>query len=343
MKPVIYLAFSDHTVAALPKLQQEQEEILNALRDPIRKGKLEVVVRQSVSAEQLFNDLESYQDRIAIIHFGGHADGEKLLFGEEPAKAAGLAKAFGMQKRLKLVFLNGCSTYEQEKLLAEAEVPLTIATSEVINDDLAAEFAIRFYRVLATRGTIAHAFEVAVAWMKQKQDTTPVGLEIRSYRHLEGVGAEKPDAPSANLNPWNLYRLDPKATLHRLWPKYTVWQKAFASFFLLAGLSAATYWISLPPKSWKVKFPPPVLSHLIGAVTNWDSIPHEVRSEIYLSLDSLVDQPIQAENGSFRFEHIPAYSGTGALLLVIYQGDTIATQWVELPGPEDLRIPQLSR
>ena len=114
----------------------------------------DVVVEEKASIERIYNVFQKHRDRIAIFHFGGHADGDRLLlqsaFEPRAAYAEGLATLLGQQRGLKLVFLNGCSTRPQVKRLLDAGVPAVIATARAIDDQMATEFAVAFYQALTT-------------------------------------------------------------------------------------------------------------------------------------------------------------------------------------------------
>lgn len=336
-KPVIYLIFPDHERAALPRLEGERLRILEAFQEPIRKEKVDVVYSGSANPDQIFNDLETYKDRIAIIHYAGHANSEGLLFDGKLSRAEGLAKAFGMQKKLKLIFLNGCSTYEQESLLRDAKVPITIATSRQVDDHLAAEFAIRFYKSLATRESISNSFQIAAAWLQQNPDWSSGEPGMQSYRHLSWH--EQSQEKDQNQNPWNLYYSHPKEGRYRLWERYPLAMKMVAGGVGISILITFGIWISQPPHKWKVVVARPELTHLYGFISNWDSIPSERRESLSLRLDLLPEFSTIPVNGSFRFENIPAKAGQGAKLFILQKGDTIWNEYQELPGPIDIRVP----
>ena len=105
-------------------------------------------------ARRIYAVFQRHRDRIALFHFGGHADGDRLLLQSalepRPAYAEGLATLLGQQRGLKLVFLNGCSTRPQVKRLLDAGVPAVIATARPIDDGVATEFAVAFYQALTT-------------------------------------------------------------------------------------------------------------------------------------------------------------------------------------------------
>src|SRR5207253_2413236 len=89
----------------------------------------------------LVRGLQLYRDQVAVFHYGGHAGDYELLLqspdgGRVVADAGGLAGLFGTQRNLKLVFLNGCSTYGHVEGLLAAGVPAVIATSRPVEDAL---------------------------------------------------------------------------------------------------------------------------------------------------------------------------------------------------------------
>ena len=83
-KPVIFLAFANDRVeetAYLRNLPKELDGTRNALQKAVKAGLCEVVERPNATIKQIidiFQD-ERYKDRIAIFHYGGHANGYQLL------------------------------------------------------------------------------------------------------------------------------------------------------------------------------------------------------------------------------------------------------------------------
>jgi hypothetical protein len=119
-KPVILLAFAndrDDRVRYLRHLSDEARRLRQALQSAEDAGLCRMVVRQNATLDDI---LDVFQDpdcrnRVAIFHYGGHADSYHLLF-EAPdgrpasTNAAALATLLAQQSGLQLVFLNGCST-----------------------------------------------------------------------------------------------------------------------------------------------------------------------------------------------------------------------------------------
>jgi hypothetical protein len=63
--------------------------------------------------------------------------------------------------KLKLVFLNGCSTKGQVEALLSRGVPIVIATSAPVNDQKAGQFSTAFFKSLNNQSTIKEAFDAA--------------------------------------------------------------------------------------------------------------------------------------------------------------------------------------
>ena len=153
-RPIVFLAFADAR-SDLSSLKVEGWSLKDQFDELKRRGVIaDVVVEENASLERIYSVFQKHRDRIAIFHFGGHADGDRLLlqsaFEPRPAYADGLATLLGQQRGLKLVFLNGCSTRPQVKRLLDAGVPAVIATARPIDDGVATEFAVAFYQALTT-------------------------------------------------------------------------------------------------------------------------------------------------------------------------------------------------
>ena len=153
-RPVVFLAFADAR-SDLSALRVEGWSLKDQFDDLKQRGVIaDVVVEEKASLKRIYSVFQKHRDRIAIFHFGGHADGDRLLlqsaFEPRPAYAEGLATLLGQQRGLKLVFLNGCSTRPQVKRLLDAGVPAVIATARPIDDAVATEFAVAFYQALTT-------------------------------------------------------------------------------------------------------------------------------------------------------------------------------------------------
>ncbi len=119
-KPILFLAFAndrDDRARYLRNLPEEARQVQRALAVAEGRGHCELVLRQNATAADILDVFQDarYQDRIALFHFGGHADGHRLLLetaagAPAAANAGGLARFLAQQRGLLLVFLNGCPT-----------------------------------------------------------------------------------------------------------------------------------------------------------------------------------------------------------------------------------------
>ena len=205
LKPVVFLAFAndkEDSIGYLRNLGQETRRIRQVLEQSESQRHCELVIRTSCTANDIFEVFQDprFRDRIAIFHYGGHANGYQLLLESnngtvEAADASGLSEFLAQQESLQLVFLNGCSTKQQTQNLLDANISAVISTSSAIDDLVATDFACRFYQGLAGGATIQKAFREAEAAIK----TT---LSGRS----RGLYFEQPtSAVETSLHPWGLY------------------------------------------------------------------------------------------------------------------------------------------
>ena len=202
-KPIIFLAFAnvrDDTVPYLRNLPEEQRQVRVALERARVAGLCEIVERSNATIAEILDvfQLSEYRNRIAIFHYGGHANGFQLLLESpegrsSPAHAGGFAEFLAQQHGLQVVFLNGCSTQPQVQGLLQANVSAVIATSQAIADDIATNLATRFYTGLAGGASIGTAYNEAVASIK-----TEIGEDLLKY-YLEATGGEE------NRWPWDIF------------------------------------------------------------------------------------------------------------------------------------------
>lgn len=185
-QPVILLTFSNHPDDYLDKIVSEQKAIKRALLDFVDNNYLEVRDVQHASTEEIFYLVNRYHQRLHIFHYGGHANQQSLQLEArigvvQIADAQGIAGLLGTQQQLKLVFLNGCATSGQVKVLLDAGVPAVIATRVSIDDEEAQQFSRQFYQALATGSTIAESYRKAKAYL----------MTINSNREIEDITATR--------------------------------------------------------------------------------------------------------------------------------------------------------
>jgi len=202
-KPVIFLAFANDREGFLHNLGVEQRKISDALDKASAAGLCEVVQKSSVTVKTIFNVFQQYRNRIAIFHYGGHADDYTLLLESEEgdrsvAHSEGLVSALARQNGLQLVFINGCSSKHQAQELIRANIPAVVGTAQPIDDAVATDLAERFYLGLAEGATIDEAWAAAVDQVMTQ--IKEAGKEL-SIRALSWAGKET----RINFFPWDIY------------------------------------------------------------------------------------------------------------------------------------------
>src|SRR5262245_50267674 len=85
MKPIILLAYAndrDDHVHYLRNLSEEARRLQKILGQAARDGLCELLVRQNATLDDILDvfQVATYRNRIAIFHYGGHANGYQLLF-----------------------------------------------------------------------------------------------------------------------------------------------------------------------------------------------------------------------------------------------------------------------
>jgi tetratricopeptide (TPR) repeat protein len=158
-KPTILLAFANDKKDYLNNISTERKAIYDLTRDYIHTEKIE-----NTSVDSLIDECRK-QENIVILHYGGHAGSDYLLFetakGTTEANINNLIQIIQQQPNLQLVFLNGCTTHGQVDVLLKAGIKAVIATNIRINDRTALAFSTRFYKSLTKGETLEKAFEDA--------------------------------------------------------------------------------------------------------------------------------------------------------------------------------------
>lgn len=227
-QPTILLTFSNNMDDYLPNIVAEQKAIKQELLDFEDKHYLQVRDLQHATTEEIFYHINRYHNRVAIWHYGGHADGRSIQLESEigvvqSASVKGIAGLLGTQEGLKLVFLNGCATGGQVNALLKSGVKAVIATSVAINDKTAVDFATQFYQALARGSNIREAFVKAKAFVETTQKTT-----IQSIEATRGFDFE--DEKWQNTIPWGLYwRPEAEAVLDWKLPTQSFFEINFSS------------------------------------------------------------------------------------------------------------------
>jgi WD40 repeat protein len=204
--PLFLLAFAndrDDRLLYLRNLPEELRQITEALDQAKALGLCDYVCLANATLKQILDTIQraEYRNRIAVFHYGGHANSLQWLLETADGRAAaaevaGLAAFLGQQRGLELLFLNGCSTKKQVEAFLEANVPMVIATSQAIDDNVAMEFASRFYRGLASGAHVQRAYKEAEGAIRS--------TGTRTLRHLYSAHSQSLEIQEGRW-PWDLY------------------------------------------------------------------------------------------------------------------------------------------
>jgi hypothetical protein len=201
--PVIFLAFAnDFRVESqyLRKLKEEETSLKDVLRQAEDAGLCEVVSQYGATFDDIkrvFTDAK-YAGRIVVFHYGGHSNRDNLFLqasdgSNDRVSIEFLAQYLGLQKGLKLVFLNGCNNGQYAGLLLHNKVPIAVCTSAVLKDADALFFAKTFYEHLRSGSyTVVEAYRSAQL-IFQNQHISP--QELEQYRDLVEEVHQKKDFP----------------------------------------------------------------------------------------------------------------------------------------------------
>jgi len=220
--PILLIATANEAQGArhLRSLASELEDIVAALATAQREGICEVVTLPEATPEQIVTvfQTDAYRDRVAVLHFAGHAGPQGLLL-ETPdgdtavADAAGLAAFLGCQRGLQLVVLNACATNAHVDALRNAGVGSVIATSRTVEDAIAHEFAVLFYQGLGSGAGIQRAYDEAAGGVRFKHGAIASGVTADSMHASatavsRDIGRQGPARSLLSLDgrwPWDIY------------------------------------------------------------------------------------------------------------------------------------------
>jgi len=203
-KPVIFLAFANDRVdkeGYLRSLPIEMRGIREELGEGKGKDLCEVVERSNAAIEDILDVFQdnTYRNRIAIFHYGGHANSYQLLLeslagGQAAAHRESLAAFLARQVGLKFIFLNGCSTQQHALELIKAGIPAVVGTSQSINDEVATNLSIRFYK------GIAGGISLEQAWLAA-EDRINMEIGTANFRAMYWPGKKEIE----NRFPWDIF------------------------------------------------------------------------------------------------------------------------------------------
>jgi hypothetical protein len=160
---VIFMAFANSRSEPLLTLQEEDTALYKLLSGRQLKQDFILTRDSYATIESVSQYISQSRDQLRLFLYSGHAGRDQLMLEGQSANAEGIAHLLGQCKGLRLVFLNGCSTFEQVKGLLAKGVPAVLATSAPIDDRKATDFSLRFFQALNDQSTIGEAFELAKA------------------------------------------------------------------------------------------------------------------------------------------------------------------------------------
>jgi len=178
---IVLCAFANDLHRPL-QLEAEEKAIGQCLAVAEDAERLSFRPLHGASLDDLYKNFNRFHNRIHIFHFAGHSNGTFLNLEDTQARASNLSVLMGMQKNLKLVFLNGCSNKAQVAELAKQGVKAIIATSAPIEDESSIEFAKTFYDALANGKNIQESFNTAKSKIQNDQPQLEIvqrGLVLR--------------------------------------------------------------------------------------------------------------------------------------------------------------------
>ena len=202
-KPVVFLAFANEQEGRryLRELPEESRQLQSILHEAEDRGLCKLVVQTNATLDLIDEIFRRHGSRVAVFHFAGHANADRLLLesasGATAAHAEGLAGYLGGQGGVKLVFLNGCSTRPQVAELLRKGIDVVLATARPIDDAAARAFAVDFYKQLVAGRTFRDAFERARELAKTARGNHPRAF----FRDLAAFGPE--DVADERGFPWD--------------------------------------------------------------------------------------------------------------------------------------------
>ena len=167
----LFFTYANDRYNLLINLEREDDAVYSLMAPRVAKMHFSIHRDAHTDLEKIAEFITLYRRDIVLFHYSGHADNSRILLEGDHAYARGIAELLGQCPRLKLVVLNGCSTSGQVKLLLDKKIPVVVATYSSIEDSIAAEFSIQFYRSLINQENIKHAFEQAMGKILAKDES----------------------------------------------------------------------------------------------------------------------------------------------------------------------------
>ncbi|MCB0845291.1 MAG: CHAT domain-containing protein, partial [Bacteroidetes bacterium] len=196
---VLFFAFANDQLNPLPSLQKEANELFRLLSPGELQQRYILYFDRFATRENIAYYLTQYKNNLALFHYSGHAGRDALQTEEGISHSAGIAQLLGQCPKLKMVFLNGCSTEGQVKGLQANGIPSVMATSSPVNDRKATDFSIRFYQALSVQDKLETAFELAKGDVLTKDPNLDLSLHRDLVFDFSVAEVEKSDKPQWGL------------------------------------------------------------------------------------------------------------------------------------------------
>jgi CHAT domain len=190
---VLLLTFANNREHPLPTLASEYAALNKILSPRVLRQHFLAWSVSHATLDDIAYYLTLFRDRLSLFLYSGHAGRDLLLTEDGASRAGGIAHLLGQCKNLKVVVLNGCSTGGQVAALHAAGVPLVIATSAPVGDEIATQFSEHLFHALETGLTIGEAFEQSIG----------VALSRKDLNVARGVFNLAPD--QANQPLWGIF------------------------------------------------------------------------------------------------------------------------------------------
>lgn len=183
--PVFLFVFANELNDHLPHLLNEYKSILSLLSPLHDNGTIQYEFLIKPSIDELYRQLGRFHNRLAVFHFSGHSDDQFLRLNQTDLFATYFAPLLGMQKNLKLVFLNGCSNQNQVEDFFKEGVKSIISTSAAIADDKACKFSESFYHSLISGKSTQESFFTAKSLTQQSHSDIEIHFREINQSQIE--------------------------------------------------------------------------------------------------------------------------------------------------------------
>ncbi len=186
MKETLLFVRSNSQTEHLSELDVEFAKLQEILGLRGKKEDYLLVMSPVTAHGQLTDMIGMYKEDLLLFHFSGHAGLDRVQLHDEAARSQGLAQLLGQCPNLKMVFLNGCSTYGMVRELQEhiANPNLVIVSSSApVGDSVARNFSVALYRELERGSPVGTAFNLALGDSTLRKD---IGQVTRGIFQEEG-------------------------------------------------------------------------------------------------------------------------------------------------------------